>query len=80
MLEEKDYMTLNKAAESLGITRATIYNYMSDLNIKTQRFGRDRRGYLSRNQISLIKEYRENPWKVKSERENKPGEETVLVA
>jgi|GEM_PF-4035069 excisionase family DNA binding protein len=62
MAEEKEYMTLDEAAESLGITRATIYNYMGDLNIKTHRFGRDRRGYLSREQINLIREYKEKPW------------------
>lgn len=68
MTEEKEYVTLEEAAEELGITRATVYNYMSDLNIKSRKFGRDRKGYLSREQVNLIREYKEKPWKVK------PGE------
>jgi excisionase family DNA binding protein len=44
---EKEWMTLDEAAEYVGVGRATIFNYMNDLNITTRKFGRDRRGYLS---------------------------------
>ncbi len=78
MTEEKEYMTLDEAAESLGITRATIYNYMNDLNIKTHRFGRDRRGYLSHEQIHLIREYKEKPWIAGEKKErSKPNEDAA---
>lgn len=66
-----DYATLDEIAEYLGMTRATLYNYMSDLKIKTQKFGRDKRAYLSREQIKLIEEYRESPWKVKTDDSSK---------
>lgn len=63
MAEEKEYLTVEEAAEELGVTRATVYNYMKDLNITTRRFGRDRRGYLSRGDVGTMRDYKENPWK-----------------
>ena len=63
----QDYMTLDEIAQLLGVTRATLYNYMGDLKIKTRCFGRDKRAYLSHEQVHLIRTYREYPWKVQSE-------------
>jgi excisionase family DNA binding protein len=65
MQEEKEYLTVDEAADLISVTRATVYNYMSDLNIKTQKFGRNRQRYLSREQVKVIKDYKENPWKYK---------------
>jgi excisionase family DNA binding protein len=65
--KEQDYMTLDEVAQLLGVTRATLYHYMGDLHIKTRRFGRDKRAYLSREQVHLIRTYRETPWKVQPE-------------
>ena len=65
MQEDKEYLTVEEAAEGIGVTRATIYNYMSDLKIKTQKFGRTRQRYLSRDQVNLIRDYKDNPWKFK---------------
>lgn len=69
MQEEKEYLTVEEAADELGVTRATIYNYMADLKIRTQKFGRNRQRYLSREQVNLIRDYKENPWKVKRDGE-----------
>ena len=67
MTEEKEYMTLQEVAEYANIKRATIYNYLIDLGIKPQKFGRDRRAYVSLEEAKRIKEYKETPWKVKVE-------------
>ncbi len=64
MPEEKAYLTLNEAAEYIGIKRATIYHYMEDLNIKTHKFGRDRRAYLALEDVKRLKQYKERPWSV----------------
>ena len=64
-MEEKEYMTLEEAAIFTGIKRATIYNYLNDLDIKTQKFGRDRRAYITLEDAKQLKEYKESPWKSK---------------
>ncbi len=66
-MEEKEYMTLVEAASYANIKRATIYNYLNDLGIKPQKFGRDRRAYISLADAKRLKEYKATPWKVKVE-------------
>jgi excisionase family DNA binding protein len=61
----EEFMTLDEAADYVGIKRATFYNYMEDLKIRSVKFGRDRHGYLSRDDVMRIKEYKESPWKFK---------------
>ncbi len=67
-MEEKEYLTVQEAAEYAGLKRATIYNYLKDLGIKPQPFGRNRRHYISREEAKRLKEYKETPWTVKVER------------
>lgn len=67
MAAEKEYLAMEEAALFIGMKRATIYNYMNDLNIKTHRFGRNRHRYLAMDDVKRIKQYKENPWKVKDE-------------
>ena len=62
MAEEKEFMTLDEAAMYLEVTRPTLYNYINDLDIKTQKFKRDRKAYLTSADILRIKEYKEKPW------------------
>ncbi len=70
-MEEKEYLTLQEAAEYAGLKRATIYNYLNDLGIKPQKFGRDRRAYISFADAKRLKEYKETPWKFKVETRKK---------
>jgi len=74
MPEEQEYMTLVEAATYAGLKRATIYNYLNDLDIKTRKFGRDRRGYLSLADVKRLKEYKETPWKVRVETRKETNE------
>jgi len=62
LLEEKPYLTIREAALGFHVTRATLYQYMRDLGMKTRRFGRERQTYLSAEQVQLIQEYKEKPW------------------
>lgn len=71
MAEEQEYVTLHEAADNAGIKRATIYNYVYDLGIKTKKFGRDRRAYITSEDAQRIKEYKETPWRVKVETRKK---------
>lgn len=66
-MEEKEYLTLQEAAEYAGLKRATIYNYLNDLGIKPVKFGRDRRAYIALAEAKRLREYKQTPWKVKVE-------------
>ena len=77
MNEEKEYLTLDEAAELLGIKRATFWNYMDDLGIESHKFGRDRRRYLSREEVNRLKEYKESPWKFKVKTRDKKNEQAA---
>lgn len=67
MKQEKEFLTLQEAAEYAGLKRATIYNYLNDLSIKPIKFGRDRRRFISLADAMRLKEYKETPWRVKVE-------------
>jgi excisionase family DNA binding protein len=73
MATEKEFMTLDEAAEYIGVSRATVYNYMNDLKITTRRFGRDKRAYLALADVKTMKDYRENPWKYPRSEEDGGG-------
>lgn len=61
-MEEKEYLTFEEAAEYTGKKRATLYNYVKDLGIKTHKFKRDRRAYLALEDVKRIRETKEKPW------------------
>lgn len=60
---DKDYLTYEEAANYVGIARASIYNYIKDLHIMPQRFGRSHRKYIAVADVERMKTYRETPWK-----------------
>ena len=62
MESEKEYLTLDEAADYIGKGRATVYNYSRDLGIKTHKFKRDRKAYLALADVKRIKEVIEKPW------------------
>ena len=70
-MEEKEWLTLQEAAEYAGLKRATIYNYLHDLEIKPLKFGRDRRSYISSADAKRLKAYKETPWTMKVETRKK---------
>ncbi len=61
---EKEYMTLEEVAQYIGKKRATVYNDIRDLGIKTHKFRRDRRTYISLADAKRIKEARAAPWTI----------------
>jgi hypothetical protein len=59
---EKEFMNLDEVAAYTGKKRASLYNYIKALNIKTHKFKRDRRAYLALDDVKRIKEHKEKPW------------------
>jgi excisionase family DNA binding protein len=62
MSEKNEYMTLDEAAETLGVKRATIYNYIKALGIKTHKFKLNRSTYLAKADVERMREAKEKPW------------------
>ncbi len=60
--EGKEYLDYVDAAAYLGIKRATLYNYVNDLDIQTHKFKRDRRRYIAIGDVKRIGAVMEKPW------------------
>ena len=58
----KEYLTYEEAADYLGIKRATLYNYIGELDIRTRKFKRDRRRYLTMADTQRLEQFIETPW------------------
>ena len=68
MTEEKDFLTLEETAEYIGVKRATVYNYMHDLGITSQHFGRGKKRYIALTDVKRMKAYKEEPWTVETQK------------
>ena len=60
---EQEYITLNEAAQELGIKRASIYYYLKALNIEPQRYKFHRQSFITRADFERIKVIKDQPWK-----------------
>lgn len=59
---EKEYLTINEAAQYLGWNRATVYKWVDQLGIKRHKFKLDRRTYLAFSDVERLREIRDKPW------------------
>lgn len=60
--EGREYLDYDEAGDYLGMKRATLFNYMGDLQIETHKFVRDRRHYLAMADVQRIEAVATNPW------------------
>lgn len=58
----REYLDYEEAADYLGIKRATLYNYVTDLDIQTHKFKRDRRRYIAIADVQRIEQVMDKPW------------------
>lgn len=61
-MEEKEYFTYDEAMQYLGVKRSTLYTIVTDLDIQTHKFKRNKRRYLALQDVKRIKQIREKPW------------------
>ena len=59
---EKEWFTYEEVMELLGVKRSTLYTLITDLDIPTKKFKRDRRRYLAAADVKRLQEMREKPW------------------
>jgi hypothetical protein len=54
------YITIDDAAEQLGVARGTLYYYIRHYDLKTKKFPLDRKAYLSMEDFRKVKKWRED--------------------
>ena len=60
--EGREYLNYEEAGDYLGMKRATLFNYINDLEIKTHKFLRDAHRYLSLTDVKQIEAVKDKPW------------------
>jgi hypothetical protein len=78
--EGREYLSYIEAEDYLGMKRATLFNYINDLEIKTHKFKRDTRRYLAIADVKRIEEVLKNPWLAGPDKEEKHAEESGGLA
>lgn len=69
-MKDKDFFTLVEAAQYIGVKRATLYNYMKDLEVKAVPMGPDgRKRFIALADAKKMKAYKEQPWTVERQQE-----------
>ncbi len=61
-LEGKAYLTYDEVSEYLGIRRSSLYNILTELDVKTHKFKLDKKRYVSIEDARRVKQMREQPW------------------
>ena len=61
-VQRREYLSMNEAAATIGWNRATVYEWVKRLNMKTYKFIGDRKAYLAEADVERLKEIKEKPW------------------
>jgi len=64
MMKKREYLTIDEAAQELGIHRTSVYPYLNELHIKRYKFKLSRHFYISAADFERIKEARAKPWTI----------------
>ena len=64
MDEEQEYITLNDAAQRVGVKKGSLYYYFKALGIKTHKFPLNKHAYIATKDVKRIQEAKISPWKV----------------
>jgi excisionase family DNA binding protein len=73
-LEGPEYLSIDEAARAIGWNRATVYEWVKTLRMKTYKFVRNRKTFLAASDVARLKEIKEKPWTAGE----KPPEERVV--
>jgi len=62
--EEQELMTLDEAAKEIGMKKGSLYHYIKALDIEVKKYPLNKHGYISREDVERVKDYKTKPWKV----------------
>ncbi len=66
-MNEQEYLTLDEAADYIGIKRGSLPYQLKRLGIETQRFALSKHAYITREEANRVKLAREKPWTTKKD-------------
>ncbi len=61
-VEEQEYLSMTDAAAAIGWNRATVYEWVKRLDMKTHKFIGNRKTYLGAADVKRLKQIKEKPW------------------
>ncbi len=62
MLNDKEFYSIDEAAEIIGWNRATVFAWVKALGMKIHKFERVKKSYLAAADVERLKEIKEKPW------------------
>lgn len=72
--EGKAFLTYEEAMDYLGVRRSSLYNYITEMNLETHKFKRDRRRYLAKVDVEKIEQAMKEPWALEQNGEEAKSE------
>lgn len=73
---ESEYVTLDYVAIEVRIKKGSLYYYLRELGIKTYKFPLNRHAHIAREDMELIRQAKESPWKINQLRHVAKEEDT----
>lgn len=64
---DQNYITLDAAAQHLGMKKGSLYYYFREFGIKQKKFKGNKRAYLTNADVEHIRAVREEPWTLEEE-------------
>lgn len=61
-MSDKEFYSIDEAAEITGWNRATVFAWVKTLGLKIHRFERVKKSYLAAADVARLKEIKEKPW------------------
>jgi len=61
--EEQRYLSVDDVARELDWNRTTVFGWIKALNLETHRFLRNRKTYLTVQDVERLKDIKAHPWK-----------------
>ena len=61
-VEGQEYLSMKDAAAAIGWNRATVYEWIKRLGLKTHKFIGNRQTYLAAADVERLKEIKQKPW------------------
>ncbi len=74
-VENQEYLSMDEVAAAIGWNKATVYEWIKRLGMKTHKFIGNRKAYLAAADVDRLKQIKEKPW---TAGEKKPAGESTL--
>lgn len=74
--DETEYVTLDHVSREVGIKKGSLYYYLRELGIQTHKFPLNRHAHIACEDMELIRQAKESPWKINQLKEKRAKEKS----